>query len=116
MKTKNPYECLKSDCLADVDPVEAQSTWRVTEGRDETVTIFSSLLPDGAWVYGYLVHWANGRTSVQQPTATLGLFRTQREAKLYAIGFMLLYLDYFLEETRADLRRGETSLLQAELF
>ena len=87
-----------------------------TEGRDETVTIFSSPLPDGYWVYGYLVHWANGRTSVRHPTAALGRFRTQREAKLYAIGFMLLYLDYFLEETRARLHKAEASLLQAELF
>ena len=116
MNTKNPYEYLKVDCLADVEPVEAQATWRVTESRDETITIFSSPLESGLWVYGYLVHWANGRTSVHKPSAALGLFRTQREAKLYAIGFMLLYLDYFMEETRVDLRRGEISLLQCELF
>ena len=53
---------------------------------------------------------------MRQPIAALGRFRSQREAKLYAIGFMLLYLDYFLEETRADIRNGEASLLQAELF
>ena len=116
MNTKNPYEYLKVDCLADVEPVEAQATWRVTESRDETITIFSSPLESGLWVYGYLVHWANGRTSVHKPSASLGLFRTQREAKLYAIGFMLLYSDYFLEQTRADLRRGEVSLMQCELF
>lgn len=116
MNTKNPYEYLKIDCLADVDPVEAQSTWCVTEGRDETVIIFSSPLPDGYWVYGYLVHWANGRSSVRQPTAALGRFRSQRDAKLYAIGFMFLYLDYFLIETRARLHNAEASLLQAELF
>lgn len=116
MNTKNPYEYLKTDCLADVEPVEAQSTWCVTEGRGESVTILSSLLPDGSWVYGYLVHWANGRMSVQQPSATLGRFRSQREAKLYAIGFMLLYLDFFQEETRTALRRGEASLIQPELF
>lgn len=116
MKTKNRYEYLKIDCLADVSPVEPQSTWCVTEGRDETVTIFSSPLTDGSWVYGYLVHWANGRTSVQPPTASLGRFRSQREANLYAIGFMLLYQDYFREETREALRRGEASLIQAKLF
>lgn len=116
MNTKNRYDYLKIDCLADVEPVEAQSIWRVTEGREETVTIYSSPLPDGLWVYGYLVHWANGRTSVQKPTATLGLFRSPREAKLYAIGFMLIYLDYFRKETRVDLLRAEASLLQIELF
>lgn len=116
MKPKNRYEYLRIDCLADVAPVETQATWRVTEGRDESVTIFSSPLVDGSWAYGYLVRWANGRTSVQQPTASLGRFRSQREANLYAIGFMLLYLDYFREETRAALRRGEASLIQAKLF
>ena len=116
MSAKNRYESLKIDCLEDVEPVEALSSWSVTEGRDETVTIFSSPLPDNTWVYGYLVHWANGRTSVQQPTASLGKFRTQRDAKLYAIGFMLIYLEYFLEETRASLCNAEASLLQAELF
>lgn len=116
MNVKNRYEYLKIDYLEDAEPIKPQSTWCVTAGRNETVTIFSSPLPDGSWVYGYLVHWANGRISVRQPIAALGRFRSQREAKLYAIGFMLLYLDYFLEETRADIRNGEASLLQAELF
>lgn len=116
MKPRNPYEYLKTDCLVDVDPVEAQSTWCVTSGRAESVIIYSSPLPDGSWVYGYLVQWANGRASSQQPTASLGRFRTQREAKLYAIGFMLLFQPYFREETRADLHRAEASLIQPELF
>lgn len=116
MNTKNRYEYLKVDSLSDMEPVEAQSTWSVTEGRDENVTIFSSLLSNGLWVYGYMVHWANGRTSVRKPTAELGLFRTQREAKLYAIGFMTLYLEYFLEDTQAAIRRAEATLMQAELF
>lgn len=116
MNTKNPYEHLKIDCLADVEPVEAQSTWTVTEGREETVKILTSLLPDGMWVFGYSVFWANGRFSFRKPTAELGLFRAQRDAKLYAIGFMLIYLNYFLEQTRLDIRRGEAALIQTELF
>ena len=116
MNSKNPYEYLKIDYLEDVDPVEAQSVWCITEGLSETITIFTSLLPDGTWVYGYMVLWANGRTSSQRPTASLGKFNTQREAKLYAIGFMLMFLEYFLEDTRTAIRRAESSLLQAELF
>lgn len=116
MNTKNRYESLKVDCLAEVEPVEAQSSWTITESREETVTIHTSLLPNGLWVYGYSVYWANGRTSFRQPTAMLGLFRTQRDAKLYAVGFMLLYLDYFLGQTRFDICRAETTLIQTVLF
>lgn len=116
MNTRNCYESLRIDCVSDMEPVEAQSTWRVTERRDENITIFSSLLSNGLWVYGYMVNWANGRTSIRKPTAELGLFRTQREAKLYAIGFMKLYLSYFIQETCDALRLAETSLLQGQLF
>lgn len=116
MSNKNPYEYLKIDCLADVEPVDAQSTWSVTDSREEQVMITTSLLPDGSWVYGYTVYWKNGRISTCRTTAQNGKFRTQREAQLYTIGFMLMFLEYFTEDTRTALRRGENSLLQASLF
>ena len=116
MNTKNRYEFLKIDSLSDHEPIEPQSTWCLTEGRGESVSILSSSLADGSWVYGYIVHWANGRVSARKPSAELGRFRTQRDAKLYAVGFMLLYQAYFLEDTRASIRQAEANLIQAELF
>lgn len=116
MNSKNPYGYLKTECLADVEPVDAQSAWTVTDSREEQVIITTSLLPDGSWVYGYTVYWKNGRISTSRTTAQNGMFRTQREAKLYAIGFMLMFLEYFTEDTRAALLRGESTLLQASLF
>lgn len=114
---RNRYEYLKIDDCHEVDaPVEAQSSWTLTDFRFETVTITNALLPDGSWVYGYSVYWARGGTSVRAPTAELGRFRSQREAKLHAVGFMLVYVDYFLPETRESLVRAEASLLQGSLF
>lgn len=114
---KNKYEYLKiNDCLEDVDPVEATSSWTLTDSRSETITITNALLPDGTWVYGYVVYWAKGGASSKQPTAELGQFRTQREAKLHAIGFMLIYTDYFLPETQEAIRAAEASLLQGKFF
>lgn len=115
MISKNPYWHLKSDCLTDAEPVDSQVTWTITECSSETITIFASMLPDKSWVYGYLVRWANGRTSVKRPSPELGKFRTQREAKLYAIGFMLQYLDCFTESTRLDIKKAESALLQSNL-
>lgn len=114
--SRNPYEYLKTECLGDVIPVDAQASWSITDSRDETITIHTALLPDGAWTYGYNVHWKNGRTSALQTSAANGLFKTQREAQLYAVGFMRLYLTYFIKGTREAIIRAEGSLLQAQLF
>lgn len=116
METKNQYDYLKIDCLEDVEPVEATASWILTDSRAEQITITCAILPDGYWVYGYIVCWAKGGTSIKAPSTEFGKFRTQREAKLHAIGFMNLYLKYFIPDTRDALRIAETSLLQGQLF
>lgn len=117
LSLKNKYEYLKiDDCPEGDAPVEATSSWTLTDSRLETVTITNALLPDGSWVYGYAVYWARGGSSARDPTAELGRFRSQREAKLHAVGFMLVYLEYFLPETRDALLRAESSLIQGQLF
>ena len=114
---KNKYECLRiDDCPEGDAPVEATSSWTLTDSRRETITITNALLPDGSWVYGYAVYWAKGGSSARDPTAELGQFRSQREAKLHAVGFLLIYLEYFLPETQNAILRAESSLIQGHLF
>lgn len=95
----------------DPAPVDAQATWDICPGT-ELVRISTAMLPDGTWVYGYYVYWLNGRTSVHRPDPNLGLFATQRDAQLYAIGFMLMYESYFSADTVAALRKNEFLLCQ----
>lgn len=116
MKQQNQYDYLKINCAENVEPVEATASWTVTKSREESITITNAILPDGKWVYGYIVRWAKGGLSSKGPTAALGKFRTQREAKLHAVGFMKLYLKHFIPDTRDALRIAETSLLQSQLF
>lgn len=113
---KNPYEHLKTPCLEDVTAVEPQSSMSVTDSREESIVINTAMLPSGSWVYGYSVYWKNGKHSYCRPTAEHGLFKTEREAQLYAVGFMGMYLSYFTEETRAAIRKSEYRLSQSELF
>lgn len=113
---RNDYDSLKIDCLEDVEPVEATASWTITEPRSETITITTALLPDGFWVHGYTVYWCKGGSSIKKPTAALGKFRSQRDAELYAIGFMKMYLEYFTPETRYAIRIAEHSLSQTQLF
>lgn len=116
MKKHNQYDYLKTDCLEDVCPVEATSQWTITDSRDEAITITNAVLPDGTWVYGYNVYWHKGGVSSKLPTAENGMFRSQRDAKLHAIGFLKLYLAYFAPETQYAIARAEKSLLQGVLF
>ena len=116
MEARNQYDYLKVDCLEDVEPVEATASWTITDSRTEQITITSAVLPDGYWVYGYTVYWHKGGTSTKSPTAELGKFRTQRESRLHAIGFMKLYFQYFIQETRNALHMAEASLIQGQLF
>ncbi len=113
---QNQYDYLKSDCIDGVEPVEATASWTITDSRDETITITTAILPDGAWVYGYVVYWGKGGTSMKLPSAELGKFRTQRDAKLHALGFIKIYLSYFMPDTRESIRIAESSLLQGDLF
>ena len=113
---KNPYEHLKIDCLDDVLPVEIQQSCVVAGGTTETITIYTSQLSDGSWVYGYMVYWASGRVSSRKPTAMLGRFRSAKDAQLYAIGFMQSYATYFQASTRGELSSAEAELLQQQLF
>lgn len=112
----NPYNHLRIECHDDVAPVEATSLWPVSAGKAEQITITSALLSEGLWVYGYVVHWARGGISAKDPIAEHGKFRTQREAKLHAVGFMKAYLPHFLPDTQADILAAERSLQQDSLF
>lgn len=114
--SKNPYEYLKLDALCDHEPIPAQSTWTITEEKEETVSIHASVLDDGNWCYGYTVYWKNGRHSHIDPDPSKGLFASQREAQLYALGFMSLYASYFTEATNVAIIQAVGEKSQATLF
>ncbi len=85
--SKNPYEYLKLDELCEIEPIPALSSWSITDDQAETVSILTSVLDNGLWCYGYSVFWKNGRHSHCNPDPAKGLFHSQREAQLYALGF-----------------------------
>lgn len=116
LSLKNKYEYLKTDCLDDAEPLEPSESWTVTASRSERITITLARHSGGAWVYGYDVYRARGGVSTRKPSAEMGLFRSSRDAKLHAIGFMLVYLEYFQPETQMSIRAAEKSLIQLQLF
>lgn len=118
MKNKNPYEYLKQEFLGEVSPVEQPDAKACTIiGSDgESITLLTGQLRSGEYVYGYDVRWANGRRSSLPVEPHDGVFRSEREALLYIVGFMLSFAEYFNEGTRNSLRDKEKQLLQIPLF
>lgn len=110
----NRYDSLRIDCLEDAVPVSPQSFWTITDSRSETITITTALLPDGSYVYGYIVYWAKGTTSTKSPSTANGKFRNKRDAQLHAVGFFMIYLEHFLPETRSSIIKAQSHLSQAE--
>lgn len=116
MTLKNKYEYLATDSLGEYGPLEPEETWTAAASSTERISITLARTPGGAWVYGYIVCWARGGTSALKPGEGPGVFRTAREAKLHAVGFMLVYLEHFTEETQDALRAAEKSLVLLQLF
>lgn len=110
----NKYKYLNRGCRFDLKPVEATASWELSQESEERVRIDTAMLPDGDWVYGYQVYWKNGQVSVSPPVAANGCFASQRDAQLYAIGYMLCFRKYFQPASDEALRRAELKLLQTE--
>jgi hypothetical protein len=70
----------------------------------------------GKFVQGYSVFWANGRSSMQQPSLVNGYFRSATDAMLFTLGFMQQYLTYFLPETAEAIKQKIKVLSQSTLF
>ncbi|MCM1310855.1 MAG: hypothetical protein NC301_07520 [Bacteroides sp.] len=116
MSDRNPYEYLAVSYLDDCPPLEAQSVYYITADPGETITIFTAQMRLGMYAYGYEVTWANGRKSYKSVAPDGRVFRSEREARLYAVGFMRLYESAFLPDTRRALIEAEHQLSQATLF
>lgn len=122
MDSKNKYENLKI-----MDPPEAESLPRVVQStmtpltvstdKEETIVILTTRRMDYSYVAGYNVYWKRGKQSTKVPSNKDGFhFRTTREARLYAIGFLLRYLEHFTPENQEAIKRAETEISQGTLF
>lgn len=105
-KRKNRYESLLVSCDSNAPEVQYEKDTTVSSHPAETVRIFTARV-DGVWVFGYQVHWANGQSSFRLPTKQIGMFRSEQDALLYGVGYMLSFRDYFKEDTVFNLREAE---------
>ena len=112
----NQYEALKIPAAYGRHIEVEQTHLSVTSAKDESIVIYASRFDNGLWAMGYSVIWADGRTSAKTPDPIDGVFRSDRDAFLYGVGFMIQYLEYFTPKTRDSLREALGRLIQTNLF
>ncbi len=103
---ENKYESLKLRIIDDAPELRPEHETHLSKHPAESVSIFTSSSAD-CWAWGYIVYWANGHSSHRLPSFCIGVFRTERDAILYGIGFMLSYAEYFKPETVENIKAAE---------
>ena len=111
-----PYEYLRHEEYPDASPATSYSTENISFERDETVSILTAEVVPGKWVGGYSVIWRNGRRSFLSPSLSNGWFSSEREAKLFYLGFMAGYLSYFTPASRRAINDAIARYSQSVLF
>ncbi len=102
----NKYESLKQRVIDDAPDLLPGIEYPISKRPAESVAIIISSAGDW-WTWGYSVYWANGQSSYRNPSFRIGVFLSERDAILYAIGFMLSYAEYFLPDTLANIKAAE---------
>lgn len=114
-QSTNPYDYLRSSYKGEANEVPDPSRLRIS-GEHETIDILSSQIEPGVFVSGFIVYWADGRISQKIPSTAYGVFPSERESRLWVIGYMLTYKQHFTDDVVSQLRQQERILAQQVLF
>lgn len=113
----NPYEYLKVQGVTGIvaSPYDEQYRLNITDNNQETATIITRRTGE-YWYGGFQFYWHHGNLSYKRPDPANGLFRTERETRLYYIAYLSLFLDYYLEDTKSSIKSALLKFSQQTLF
>jgi hypothetical protein len=112
----NPFNSLLIEQYSDADDLTTYQVNRITSDNNETIEILFDEFEQGKFAAGYRVYWANGRISYRLPNPGNGYFASERDAKLFTLGFMSCYLNWFLPETAEAIKNEIRNLSTNSLF
>lgn len=113
-QSTNPYDYLRSTYKGEIHEAYVHERLRIS-GR-ETIDVLSSQIEPGVFVAGFIVYWSDDRVSQRIPSTAYGVFPSEREARLWVIGYMLSFEQHFSGDTVSQLRQQENVLAQQVLF
>ncbi len=112
----NPYEYLKLlgvSISASEDDV--QHNLSVSENNKETAIILTRKSGE-YWYGGFIFYWYHGAVSNKPPTPENGVFKTERAARLYYLGYLSLFMNYYIEDTKNAITAALHKYQQSTLF
>ena len=113
----NPYEYLKVHGVVVVEASadDEQHDLTITDNNQETAIIITRRAGE-YWYGGFQFYWHHGNTSYKHPDPANGLFRTESDARLYYIGYLSLFMDYYIEDTKSSIKSALFNYSQQTLF
>jgi hypothetical protein len=113
---ENQYRNLLVEDYCDAADLVDYKVSHITNDSREIIEVLYAEYEPGKYAAGYRVYWANKRISFRLPNPSNGYFRSERDAKLYILGFMMVYSAWFLPETVTDIKDNITKLSINTLF
>lgn len=115
----NPFEHLKIEApameIVDPWPEIGQHSITITTNKEETATILTKQVGQ-FWCGGFTFYWHHNNVSYKMPDPANGIFRTEREAQLYYIAYLSLFMDYYLDDTKEAINNALNEYSQQNLF
>ncbi len=82
----------------------------------ESVEIYTAEIEPGRWAWGYNVYFSNERNAHRFPNLEYGYCRSERDAKLFILGVLLVNGRMFTQTAREAIGNAITELQQLKLF
>ena len=112
----NPYEKYRVREFENWGESRNYSSHAVVDDRRERVELLIAQVTNNKFAIGYDIYFADGRRASRLPSLEYGYFVSERDAKLYFLGYIKQYSARFLPSTIEAADDLIRKITQLELF
>lgn len=113
---KNRYEHLRMQGFEDENPHNDYQVHSVFRSNVEIIDAYIAKITPELVVLGYGIWFKNGRNAIRKPSAENGIFRDEKDALLWFLGYIVAKKEYFSQDVLFDVKNQITELAQGSLF
>lgn len=112
----NPYENYRVREFENSGEIRNYSNHVVVDDRRERVELLIAQVSSDKYALGYDIYFADGRRASRLPSLEYGYFASERNAKLYFLGYIKQYSMRFLPSTIEAADELIRKIIQPPLF